>query len=95
MNGMEERTNAKVGTSLEKLEAEVETNQEKMTARLEAKIEAKMDSHHEKYEVFRDTLVSWMDIHQAKTESTQEEMKLRWTCIRGRWRPQYTPSSPS
>jgi hypothetical protein len=34
-----------------KIKAEMETNQEPMTARLEAKIKAKMNSHHETFEV--------------------------------------------
>jgi hypothetical protein len=36
-----------------------------MTARLEAKIKA----NNEKSVVLRGTLVSWMDIHQARTEA--------------------------
>jgi hypothetical protein len=43
-------------------------NQEMLTARLEAKIEPSND----KFEVLRGTLVSWMDIHQARTETTNE-----------------------
>jgi hypothetical protein len=34
-----------------KMKAEMESNQEDMMARLETKIKAKMDSHHEKFEV--------------------------------------------
>jgi hypothetical protein len=71
MNAMEEQTKAKVDTNLERLEAEMETNQGKMTERLEAKIKAKTDCHHESMRSFK-VVISWMDIHQARTESTQE-----------------------
>jgi hypothetical protein len=54
-----------------KMKAQMESNQVEMMARLEAKIEDKMDPHHEKFEDLRGTLVSRMDIHQSRTESTQ------------------------
>jgi predicted nucleic acid-binding Zn-ribbon protein len=76
MNAMEERTKAKVDANLKMLEAEMETNQEKMTAMLKAKIEAKTDSHHGRMRSF-EILFSWMDTHQARTESTQEEMRTK------------------
>jgi hypothetical protein len=54
---------------MERLLAEMRTNQE----RLEAKIEAR----NEKFEVLWGTVVSWMDIHQARTGSPWEEMKAK------------------
>jgi hypothetical protein len=39
-------------------------------------MEARIDADNEKFEVLRGTLVSWMDIHQARTMSTQE-IKVR------------------
>jgi hypothetical protein len=48
----------------------MESNQEEMRARLEAK----MDSHHEKFEVLWGTVLSQMDVHQAKTEANHEEL---------------------
>jgi hypothetical protein len=48
--------------------AKVETYQERM--------EAKIDTSNEKFEVLRGTLVSRMDIYQPRTESAQE-MKVK------------------
>jgi flagellar hook-basal body complex protein FliE len=48
----------------------MESNQEEMTARLEAKA----DSHHKKFEVLWGTLLSQMDVHQAKIEANHEEL---------------------
>jgi hypothetical protein len=56
------------------MKAEMETKQE-TTARLEAKIEDKMNCHHEKFEVLRGTFFSGMYIYQPRTESAQEEIK--------------------
>jgi hypothetical protein len=41
------------------------TDQEEMTGRLEAKIE----DNNKKFEVLQDTLISQVDIHQARTEA--------------------------
>jgi hypothetical protein len=60
-----------------KMKAEVEIQQEEMTARLEAKPKVKMDSHHKKFKVLRGILISQMDIPQARTEPTQEKMKSK------------------
>lgn len=49
----------------------METNQEEMIVRLEVKIEAMMDSHHKIFEVLLGTFISWMDIHQGRTEANQ------------------------
>jgi hypothetical protein len=32
-----------------------------------------MDSHHEKFEALQRTLISWMKIHQTRTDATEEE----------------------
>jgi hypothetical protein len=36
-----------------------------------------MDANNEKFEVLQGTFVSRMDIHQARTVSTQEEIKTK------------------
>jgi hypothetical protein len=49
-----------------------------MMTRLLAEIKAmqeKTDANIENFEVLRDNLVSQMNAHQARTESTQEEIK--------------------
>jgi hypothetical protein len=40
-------------------------------------MEARIDANNDNSEVLRDTFISWMDIHQARTMSTQEEMKAK------------------
>jgi hypothetical protein len=40
-------------------------------------MEAKTDTNNEKFEVLRGTLISPMDVHQARSETTQEEMKAK------------------
>jgi hypothetical protein len=47
---------------------------EELTARLEAKIKAEIKTNNEKFEVLWSTLVSWIDIHQARREAIQEEI---------------------
>jgi copper homeostasis protein CutC len=69
MNVMQERTD----TSLKEIKAEIKTNQEEMMVRLESKIEA----NNEKFEVLPGSPISQTDIHQARTEFTQEEMKAK------------------
>jgi hypothetical protein len=49
---------------LARLEAIIQNNQEKM--------EARIDANNKKFKVLRSTLVSRMDIHQARTEAIQE-----------------------
>lgn len=46
------------------MNAKTGTNQEMM--------EARIDTNNEKFEVLQDILISLMDIHQARTVSTQE-----------------------
>jgi hypothetical protein len=40
---------------------------------MEERMEAKIQANIEKFEVLQDTLVSLMDIHQARTETMQEK----------------------
>jgi hypothetical protein len=47
---------------------------EELVARLEAMIEAEIKTNNDKFEVLWSTLVSRMDIHQARTEAIQEEI---------------------
>jgi predicted glycoside hydrolase/deacetylase ChbG (UPF0249 family) len=49
-----------------KMKAEMKTKQERM--------EAKIEANNEKFEVLLGTLISWMDIHQARAETIQEEI---------------------
>jgi hypothetical protein len=52
---------------MDSFQEKIEANQEKMDAFQEV-----MRTNSEKFEVLRGTLISRMDIHQARTESTQE-----------------------
>jgi hypothetical protein len=66
-------------SSNRKMDVKIETNHKKMEAKLKAnneKMEGRVGTNNGKFEVLRDTLVSQMDIHQARTESTQEEIKI-------------------
>jgi hypothetical protein len=54
-----------LGEMKEEMMAKMEINKERM--------DAKIGANNKKFEV----LVSRMDIHQARTESTQEEMKAK------------------
>jgi uncharacterized coiled-coil protein SlyX len=56
-----------------KMKAEMETNQEQVMA----KMKTEMRANNEKFEVLRGTLTSRKNIHQARTESTAEEMKAK------------------
>jgi hypothetical protein len=40
-------------------------------------MKAEIRANSEKFEILQDTLASRMDIHQARTESTQEELKAK------------------
>jgi hypothetical protein len=51
-------------------------------------MDAEIEASNEGFEVLRSSLVSRMGISQARTESTQEEIKANWTSIKRRWRPQ-------
>jgi hypothetical protein len=59
--------------NLRKMKDEMRTNQEKIDSNQE-KMEARMNASNEKFEVLPGTVVSWMDIHQARTMSTQLDM---------------------
>jgi hypothetical protein len=57
-----------------------ELKKERMDAKIAAiheKVEARLDVNNEKFDVLRGTLVSQMDIHQARILSNQEEMKAK------------------
>jgi hypothetical protein len=58
--------------------AKIETNQEKMDAKIDANqemVEARIDAKNEKFVVLGGGLVSRTDIHEARTVSTQEDIK--------------------
>jgi hypothetical protein len=40
-------------------------------------MKAEIRANNEKFEVFHDTLAFWMNIHQVRTESTQEQIKAK------------------
>jgi hypothetical protein len=48
---------------------------EQMMECLLAKMEARIEPNSKKYEILRDTLISWMDAHHARTEANQEELR--------------------
>jgi hypothetical protein len=55
--------------------ARMEINQERMDAKIgssQGKMEVRIEANNEKFEVLQGTLVSHMDIHQARPVSTQE-----------------------
>jgi uncharacterized protein YPO0396 len=63
------------------LPEEIKTNQAKADANLKemkeemlAKMEARIKANNEKFKILRDTLVSQMVSHHARTEANQEEM---------------------
>jgi hypothetical protein len=61
---------------------------EELTARPEAKFEAEIKANNKKFEVLQGTLVSRIDIHQARTEETiQEEIIAKMDPIRKGWEP--------
>jgi hypothetical protein len=60
-----------------RLEAMIQNNQEKVGAKIDAsqeKMEAKIETNNEKCEALRGTLLSWMDIYQARTEAIEEKI---------------------
>jgi hypothetical protein len=72
-----ERMEAKIYTTQENIEARIDTNQEKMIAKTDTSLremKAEIRASNEKFEVLQSTLVSWMDIYQAWTEASKEEM---------------------
>jgi hypothetical protein len=82
----------KKGWNLRERKAEIRTGRKEVTARVEAKIAV----NNEKFETLRGILPFRMDIHQARTKSTPEEMKAKMDMHQEKkWRPQYTPFGPS
>jgi hypothetical protein len=57
---------------MDRMLAKMDSFQEEMRTN-----QGKMEASTEKVEVLRSTLNSWMDIHHARTEFTQEEMKAK------------------
>jgi hypothetical protein len=47
-----------------------------MEAKIGAEIRTSQEISNEKFEVLQGTLVSWMDIHQARTEAMQETKRM-------------------
>jgi hypothetical protein len=60
---------------------------EELTARLKAKIKAQIKTNNAKFEVIQSTLVSRINIHQARTEAIQEEIIAKMDAIRKGWEP--------
>jgi hypothetical protein len=59
----------------EEMLAKMETNQERMNVKTDGnqeKMEATIDGNNEKSEALRSTLISHMNIHQARTEAVQK-----------------------
>jgi hypothetical protein len=60
---------AKTESSQERMDSKIDANQEEM--------EAGIDANNKKFEVQPDAVIFLMDIPQARTVSTQEEMKAK------------------
>jgi hypothetical protein len=60
---------------------------EELRARLEANIEAEIKTNNVKFAVIQSTLVSGMDIHQARAEAIQEEIIAKMDAIGKGWEP--------
>jgi hypothetical protein len=56
-------------------------------ARLEAKIDTEIKTSNDKFEIIRSTLVSQMDIYEARTEAIQEEIIVQTDTHQERWEP--------
>jgi hypothetical protein len=72
MNVIEERPDA----SLREMKAEVSTSREEMRtdqSEMTARLEAKIEDNNEMFEALLGTLVSRMDIHETRTEASQQE----------------------
>jgi DNA replicative helicase MCM subunit Mcm2 (Cdc46/Mcm family) len=83
-----------IRTNPAKVDATLKEMKEELKARPEAEIQAEIKTNNDKFEVNQSTLVSRLDIYQARTLTTQAEMKAKTYIKRGQ-RPQYTPSGPS
>jgi actin-like ATPase involved in cell morphogenesis len=82
-----------------RLEAITDASQEKMDAKTDANLremKAEIRANNQRFEVLRSTLVSRMDIHQARTEAVQEiiaKMETHQEKMRGSmiaWRKETT-----
>jgi stress response protein YsnF len=67
LEAMIQKNQEKMKATHEKIDAKIDTNQEKMD----------IDTNNEKFVILQGTHVSWMVIHHAKPMSTQEEMKAK------------------
>jgi hypothetical protein len=67
---LEKKNVAKVERNQEKVDAKTEANEEMFEARIDAN-----NVNYVKFMVLLDILVSRTDIHEARTVSTQEEIK--------------------
>jgi hypothetical protein len=93
------RLEAKIDANQEKVHAKIDANQERMDAKTDANLsemKAEISANSEKFEFIQSTLIFQMDIHPARTLTTQAEMKATVDVSMKRgWRLRYTPSSLS
>jgi hypothetical protein len=87
-DGFLSRRNENHQEMVTRMEAKTDINlkekKEELMARLEAKIKAEINTNNEKFEVLRSTVVSWMDIHEARTKAIQEEIIAKIDAHQGR-----------
>jgi hypothetical protein len=77
MNAVEKRT----GANLRETKAEIRNNREEMRtdqAEMTARLEDKIEANNGKFEVLLGTVISRMEIRQARTEADHQEMMPRW-----------------
>jgi hypothetical protein len=71
---------AEIGTNREEMRAGQGLLKEEMLAKIDAnqeKMEARINANNEKFDILRGSLVSRLNIHPARTVSTQEETKAK------------------
>jgi hypothetical protein len=54
-------------------------------------MKAEIRDNNEKFEVLEDTFLSWMDIHQARTEAIEEEINAKMDTNQKILKPRWTP----
>jgi hypothetical protein len=74
--GMMARLEAMIQNNKERMEANHKKTDVKIDANQE-EMEGRTDANNEKSEVLQGTIISRMDVHQARTMSTKEEMKAK------------------
>jgi DNA anti-recombination protein RmuC len=57
---------AEMKADQEEMKAEIRARQEEMKEEMLAKMEARIKANNEKFEILRDTLVSWIDDHHER-----------------------------